>query len=166
MSSDLVGIGRGLNSTALALITLTSNTGAILETLSKVNATLMGISGGIALIEADVSALALALRSVNLSLSRLVEEEGGRVRAAIVDSSGKVVGSLEILGSRLNASTANIASMLMEAASLLQDTARREDVIALRDLAELAGAAALAALAAAAVAAAASIYSIRLIRRA
>jgi len=65
---------------------------AVLDKLDKMNATLVGVSGGVAKLSTDVAGLASLVKAANLSISQIVVDQAGRIVVALRDSEGKISG--------------------------------------------------------------------------
>ncbi len=94
VSSGVSEANTKLDSTLTALVSIADTQRVVLDRLSEIGATLVDIKSGVAVVSTDVKGLATLLRSVNLSLSNIIVDESGRVRAAITDSEGRIVGAI------------------------------------------------------------------------
>jgi len=94
VSSGVSEANTKLDSTLTALVSIADTQRVVLDRLSDIGATLVDIKSGVAVVSTDVKGLATLLRSVNLSLSNIIVDESGRVRAAITDSEGRIVGAI------------------------------------------------------------------------
>jgi hypothetical protein len=65
---------------------------AVLDKLDKMNATLVGVSGGVAKLSTDVAGLASLVKAANLSISQIVVDQAGRIVATLRDSEGRISG--------------------------------------------------------------------------
>jgi methyl-accepting chemotaxis protein len=65
---------------------------AVLDRLDKMNATLVGVSAGVAKLSTDVAGLASLVRAANLSISQIVVDQAGRIVVALRDSEGRISG--------------------------------------------------------------------------
>ncbi|MFN4046704.1 MAG: hypothetical protein ACK4H7_05130, partial [Acidilobaceae archaeon] len=75
-----------------ALLAISDQNSAILGKLGELDA---AVSGGVAAIRTDIKGLADLLESARLTITSVVVEEGGKVRAAIADSEGRIKGVVE-----------------------------------------------------------------------
>jgi archaellum component FlaC len=65
---------------------------AVLDRLDKMNATLVGVSAGVAKLSTDVAGLASLVKAANLSISQIVVDQAGRIVVALRDSEGRISG--------------------------------------------------------------------------
>ncbi|MCC5990264.1 MAG: methyl-accepting chemotaxis protein [Thermosphaera sp.] len=65
---------------------------AVLDRLDEMNATLVGVSGGVAKLSTDVDGLASLVKAANLSISQIVVDQAGRIVATLRDSEGRISG--------------------------------------------------------------------------
>jgi archaellum component FlaC len=77
---------------AQAVLTVADQNKAVLDRLDKINATLVGVSGGVAKLSTDVAGLASLVRAANLSISQIVVDQAGRIVVALRDSEGRISG--------------------------------------------------------------------------
>jgi hypothetical protein len=79
---------------AQAVLTVADQNNAILDRLGGIDAKLTGVSSGVAKLSTDVDGLAALIRAANLSISKVVVDQAGRVIAALSDSEGRIVGAI------------------------------------------------------------------------
>jgi hypothetical protein len=77
---------------AQAVLTVADQNKAVLDRLDKINATLVGVSGGVAKLSTDVAGLASLVKAANLSISQIVVDQSGRIVATLRDSEGRISG--------------------------------------------------------------------------
>ncbi|MFZ8795813.1 MAG: hypothetical protein ACO2O2_18310, partial [Acidilobaceae archaeon] len=90
----LLEVNTNVGLVASAVLTVADQNNAILDRLAKMNATLVSISGGVAKLSTDVAGVASLIRAANLSITKVVTDQAGRVIAALSDSEGKIVGAI------------------------------------------------------------------------
>jgi len=79
---------------AQAVLTVADQNNAILARLGDIDAKLTGVSSGVAKLSTDVAGLATLIRSANLSITKVVTDQAGRVVAALSDSEDRIVGAI------------------------------------------------------------------------
>ena len=77
---------------AQAVLTVADQNKAVLDKLDKIDATLVGVSGGVAKLSTDVDGLASLVKAANLSISQIVVDQAGRIVATLRDSEGRISG--------------------------------------------------------------------------
>jgi hypothetical protein len=99
--SDIAGVralvlevNTNVGLVASAVLTVADQNNAILARLGDIDAKLTGVSSGVAKISTDVAGLATLIKSANLSITKVVTDQAGRVVAALSDSEGKIVGAI------------------------------------------------------------------------
>jgi hypothetical protein len=99
--SDIAGVralvlevNTNVGLVASAVLTVADQNNAILARLGDIDAKLTGVSSGVAKLSTDVAGLATLIRSANLSITKVVTDQAGRVVAALSDSEGRIVGAI------------------------------------------------------------------------
>jgi archaellum component FlaC len=90
----LVEVNTNVGLVGQAVLVVGDDVRAVLSRLDRINGTLKGISDGVAEITTDVRGLAKLVREANLSISRVVVDEAGRVVAELRSSEGRIVGAI------------------------------------------------------------------------
>jgi hypothetical protein len=90
----LLEVNTNVGLVANAVLTVADQNNAILARLSDMDAKLTGVSSGVAKLSTDVAGLATLIRSANLSITKVVTDQAGRVVAALSDSEGRIVGAI------------------------------------------------------------------------
>jgi methyl-accepting chemotaxis protein len=97
--SDIAGVralvlevNTNVGFVAQAVLTVADQNKAVLDRLDKIDATLVGVSGGVAKLSTDVDGLASLVKAANLSISQIVVDQAGRIVVALRDSEGRISG--------------------------------------------------------------------------
>ncbi|MDM7275394.1 MAG: hypothetical protein P3X22_004650 [Thermoprotei archaeon] len=133
----IVTVDSKVGDVLTALVAISDQNSAILNKLSELEAT---VSGGVASIRTDIMGLSELLKAANLSIAKIVVDEGCRVRAAIADSEGRiravVEGSAKAITDLVTATRGDIAKVSASVGALSDalaafrtDTAGRLDSI-------------------------------------
>jgi len=94
VNENVDNINKSVGLVGQAVLVVGDDVRAVLSRLDRINGTLEGISGGVAKIITDVGGLAELVREANLSISRVVVDEAGRVVAELRSSEGRIVGAV------------------------------------------------------------------------
>ncbi|MFZ8788367.1 MAG: hypothetical protein ACO2OZ_01710, partial [Acidilobaceae archaeon] len=90
----LVEVNTNVGLVANAVLTVADQNNAILARLGDMDAKLTDVGSGVARLSTDVAGLATLIRSANLSITKVVTDQAGRVVAALSDSEGRIVGAI------------------------------------------------------------------------
>jgi hypothetical protein len=90
----LVEVNTNVGLVGQAVLVVGDDVRAVLSRLDSIDATLAGISGGVAKIITDVEGLAKLIREANLNISRVVVDEAGKVVAELRSSEDRIVGAV------------------------------------------------------------------------
>jgi len=94
VNENVDNINKSVGLVGQAVLVVGDDVRAVLSRLDLINGTLAGISGGVAKIITDVEGLAKLVREANLSISRVVVDEAGKVVAELRSSEGRIVGAI------------------------------------------------------------------------
>ena len=94
VNKNVDNINKSVGLVGQAVLVVGDDVRAVLSRLDRINGTLKGISDGVAEITTDVRGLAKLVREANLSISRVVVDEAGRVVAELRSSEGRIVGAI------------------------------------------------------------------------
>gem|GEM_PF-888391 len=90
----LLEVNTNVGLVAQAVLTVADQNNAILARLGDMDAKLTDVGSGVAKLSTDVAGLATLIRSANLSITKVVTDQAGRVVAALSDSEGRIVGAI------------------------------------------------------------------------
>ncbi len=90
----LLEVNTNVGLVGLAVLLVADQNEAILDMLAKMDATLVSVSGGVAKLSTDVAGLATLIEAANLSITKVVTDQAGRVIVALGDSEGRIVGAI------------------------------------------------------------------------